>query len=370
MVKYLLLIVIVSCIVIQLGESNSNAQDYDLAGSKGTNLFFVLGFLDEYSGRHIDTNSDQIEHFYWGEYIQAYVILAYLNKIKHDQGLSTDISVERRQELLISLHSDEMTKLINSFYESSRNSFFPYAQFQGRDRSLKLAYLAGAYFRYGRNSSFSFANSYKKAELVVRLLSDVGCKLPEIKSSEGTIPVNNIVYFEPTNELTEWFEAYPENWAFEAADSLVGIAPREELEIYRAVISVAQKGAFEGCDLSVPCITSRLSSIRGDGATNIPTLPEIWQEALDNHNERRLELVSLHELESDSILISNSKIYPHEICIVSLQRIGFTEDKENAIALLSYYCRNDYCYNRLAVFLRNDKKNWRITHYTIEEKRH
>lgn len=354
--KYLFLLIIAFCIVIQIGVNTSNAHNYDLSGSKGKNLFFVLGFLDEYQGRRINESSDQVERFYLGGHLEAYVILAYLNKIAHEQGISAEIAIDRRQEVLLSFHSKELTKLINSFYESSPNSFFPYWHFKGRDRSLKLAYLAGAYFRYGRDSSFGFANAYQKAELVARLLSDVGCEFSEIHSSEGTIPVSNVVNFKPTEGLVEWFQTYPADWAFESVDSLVGIASDDELEIYRAVVSAAQNGAFDGCNLSVPCITSRLSSIRGDGATNIPGLPEAWQEAIDNHNERRLELLSHHELDSDSILVSNSKIYPSEICVVSLQRVGFTKDKQNAIALMSYFCRSDSCSNRVVAF----KKKTRI----------
>jgi hypothetical protein len=71
-------------------------------------------------------------------------------------------------------------------------------------RRRALAYLAGAWARYGRGNDFVFANAHDKATLVEGLLSDLGCSRISLESTYGTAPQANIVRFQPTDEVTEW----------------------------------------------------------------------------------------------------------------------------------------------------------------------
>ena len=71
-------------------------------------------------------------------------------------------------------------------------------------RRRALAYLAGAWARYGRDNAFVFANAHEKATLVAGLLMNLGCRHVRIESTAGTIPQANRVRFEPTEEVMEW----------------------------------------------------------------------------------------------------------------------------------------------------------------------
>ena len=71
-------------------------------------------------------------------------------------------------------------------------------------RRRALAYLAGAWARYGRGNDFVFANAHDKASLVESLLSDLGCSRISLESTYGLAPQANIVHFQPTDEVTEW----------------------------------------------------------------------------------------------------------------------------------------------------------------------
>jgi hypothetical protein len=69
----------------------SNAPD--LEGYKGEHVYFLLGYLDEYSGRRVFKNETAVEHFYCSEHLQAYVFAAFLDRVSRDQGLTTDVQI-------------------------------------------------------------------------------------------------------------------------------------------------------------------------------------------------------------------------------------------------------------------------------------
>jgi hypothetical protein len=202
------------------------AWNADLTGSKGQTVFFILGMLSEYLGRRIMEDYDLVEHFYCNEKAVATVFRKYLNQLNNEQRLNAEISKKIKQECLMDFHSDVLSRFVNSFYDYTLTtpgkikidgvwkpnvSARPHLTkdvFEGLERDMVFAYLAGAYFRYGRGNSFRFANAYKKTLLVEELLKEVGCKIDR-SSSGQTIPVSHSLTFEPTEELKTWFEKMP-----------------------------------------------------------------------------------------------------------------------------------------------------------------
>jgi hypothetical protein len=193
----------------------------DLGGDKPITVYFLLGFLDEYRGRSIVEGSALVEKFGCDEQKEAELFLEYLRRLTAEQQIRTEIEVQTRQECLVSYSSREVARFLNSFYryelsdevksigddgtyERTANAFTTMEAFPASCRECKLAYLSGAYTRYGVDDSFWFANSQRKAALVAELLRDLGCRNVRIESSEGLIPQSNRVIFEPSPEVAEW----------------------------------------------------------------------------------------------------------------------------------------------------------------------
>jgi hypothetical protein len=165
----------------------------DLTGSKGETVFFLLGMLDEYSGRRFIEDSDMVESFYCGEHVVAFVFRAYLSRLAQEQGLDRTIQVRWRQDCLVCFLSPEVSAFLNQFYSYSFDSggkvrvltedgpkrvasaSLATSQIKRTENALKTAYLAGAHFRYGQGDHFEFADSCDKMTLVADVLRDVGC---------------------------------------------------------------------------------------------------------------------------------------------------------------------------------------------------
>lgn len=76
----------------------------------------------------------------------------------------------------------------------------------------KLSFITGAYVRFGwYNDSLNYIsvpNSVSKVKMLDILLRDVGCSNVKYEIKKGYIPVGHTVYFNPTNKLKSYFEAY------------------------------------------------------------------------------------------------------------------------------------------------------------------
>ena len=337
--------------------------------------YFLLGMLEEYISRTIYKDSDCIEGFYWGEKLHAYVIVAYLSRLMKEMDISNDIEIRRRQDLLVILHSKSMSEYLNSFFDDHpedwkgfyrtnkdyRAVYLPYSIFDNVNRSAKLAYLAGAYYRFGRDNRISLANGKKKADLISRLLENVECPTPKrTHSAIGAAPVVHYVDFQPTNELKQWFQKYPEDWAIEAADTLFGLASDDELKIYRALITSLQNEKIDGYTLTVPCIVSRITCIRGDGAREMDGLSPEWQLILDDFNRRRTEYISLINLSSDSIIVDHDFRNKTKYSRIGFLRIGFNENKDRSLTFISSKGKI------FSIFFKLEGENWKISHYKVD----
>jgi hypothetical protein len=216
---------LVPLLIIFTSLSCSGAEETikpDLKGEKAITVYFLLGFLDEYLGRNIVEGSDRVERFYCNEHDKAELFLKYLRKLTNEQDIKRQIRKETLQKCLISYHSRDVSRFINSFYwfelsdrrralgddgeyKRTARAYTSVQVFGQSCRRCKLAYLAGAYSRYGVGNSFRFANSYRKAALVSDLLVEFGCTKVHIESTQGLAPQINQVFFEPSPEIEEWF---------------------------------------------------------------------------------------------------------------------------------------------------------------------
>jgi hypothetical protein len=356
----------------------------DWSGNKTGNIFFLLGMLDDYGGRRWTEGDDLVERFYCSEQLEAYVFAAYLRRVAEQQGLDSSVVIVRNEGCLAGIRSDQLTRFIDSFHEFTAGGGTTTIDgerrrigrgvlrsdlFSGHGRDARLAYLAGAYFRYGVEGRYKFANSAKKMTLIAALLTEVGCEGVETRSRWG-LPANNEVFFETTEELAAAFARLPGEWSLAAADSIVGLASDEELAIYRAVIHAAQRGDFDNCPASTPCVVNRFSftPYRGERG-EIPDAKPWMERALARLDSDTAWVVSVVRLQSDAVIVVNSHSVFGDTSVVSLGRIGFDPEGDGAVILLSHYrMRSGSCGQQVAVFLKRRGNGWAVTNYSVKGK--
>jgi hypothetical protein len=162
----------------------------------------------------------------------------YLDELARDQGIDPTIRQETTQGCLVSYHSKALTDALNSCYRytpsgsswtvasdgtrrwlatgvlNDRLFYTGSGGTYGRDglsdsafyRTRALAYLSGAWTRYGEDQSFHFANADDKAKRIAQLLVDLGARNIRLESTYGLIPRTNWVHFEPTQQLLDWLQ--------------------------------------------------------------------------------------------------------------------------------------------------------------------
>jgi hypothetical protein len=194
--------------------------------------------LEEYNGRQLMEDDDRVERFYCSETETASLFRRTIGKLAVEQGFDPAVAEQTSQKCLIAYHSKSIAEGLNSCYRyemtdqrlaqapdgtrrrTATPSLLASGLFGGvegsgtiTDRGLSddvffrrraLAYLAGAWVRYGRDKDFVFANADEKATLVAGLLMGLGCRNIRIESTVGLIPQANYVHFEPTEGVMEW----------------------------------------------------------------------------------------------------------------------------------------------------------------------
>lgn len=219
--------------------SSDGSCIFDLTGHKTDTVFFVLGMLNEYNGRSLMEEGDRVEGFYCNEAGKAQLLRRYIGKLALEQGLDPAVREETIQQCLVSYYSKPIADRLNSCYRyemtdqvltrapdgtyrrTANPSLLGAGLFARSGRGVvtdaglsdeasfrrrALAYLAGAWARYGRGNDFVFASARDKATLVSGLLMNLGCHDIRIESTVGTIPQANYVHFEPTEEVMEWLQ--------------------------------------------------------------------------------------------------------------------------------------------------------------------
>lgn len=202
-------------------------------------IFTILGFLDEYMGRKIIRGRAQVECFYKTEKEVADLFEFYLHRLAAEHNLQTEIIREEKETGHIYFYSEELNDLICSYYIKNGltnlnsneiqkyvderehayygvgeigESVFPVINHPLRlteeERSTRLAFLTGAYARYGRKNRFQFNNSYHKARLVEELLIQLRSYWIRFTRKMELIPYRHEVEFKMTKEMKQHFVSY------------------------------------------------------------------------------------------------------------------------------------------------------------------
>ncbi len=214
-------IVLVGLLVVLSANLACGPHSFDsplCESNEETVTFFLLGMLDEYMGRRFhEGGSDVVERFYPGEGREAAIFEACLLDYNKLAGTTQAVEIEVRKQGHIYLKSRAHCDMLNSFYDYGFESGVTQvstgqrttaeslsgAVFEGASRSAMLAFVSGAYCRYGDGRSFTYANSGKRAGLVVELLKEIGCQEVELEVTEG-IPFTHRINFQSTAELDTW----------------------------------------------------------------------------------------------------------------------------------------------------------------------
>lgn len=205
-------------------QSSGNC-DFDLTDAKAETVFYVLGTLNDYTGRAVVEGGDEVEHFYCNEGALIGEFRAALQRLSNEQGLSAYPEESHPQECFTFFKSQELAPLLNSCYRyefkddrwvspangrgrrrlaAGRFNFGLFYRDGGIDRVRARAYLSGAWRRWGRDRQFQFANSSEKAEGIAMLLSQLGCSAVSVEHTVGLIPGGWTVKFTPTPEVSGW----------------------------------------------------------------------------------------------------------------------------------------------------------------------
>ena len=73
------------------------------------------------------------------------------------------------------------------------------------ERNPRLAFLTGAYARYGEGNRFSFGNAYHKARLIEELLIRLGSTWLRFTRNIKGVPYLHEIEFEMTEEMKQCF---------------------------------------------------------------------------------------------------------------------------------------------------------------------
>jgi hypothetical protein len=258
----------------------------------------------------------------------------------------------------------------NTGTENFGYASLPVERFETARDELKYAYLAGAYYRYGGENCYRFANSSDKVKLIARLIEEVDCDSVRT-TSRASIPCDNRVYFRETEELRNWFERYPGRWAMDRADTLMGPASPDEAQVYSAVLDAAEAGAFDGCELKTPYFAPRTTFVMERPSIVLDDVPPRFAEALSDLERRNYEgdAVSLCYLADRAVLYQRTIDFGMR-CRVNLNPVGFSAKGNAAATLVVTTCPSDGgCSQTVVVFLKKRDMVWNVSHYAVKEPR-
>ena len=377
MVRLVRILKILTIVITTFSIASARAGSPELSKDKACRLFFVLGMLHEPAGRYFVENGDAVE--WCTENLRAYVLWAYLEQIKDDHDIGEEIQIEKPGRRIV-FRGTQLNELINSFYkyeftgfsqhwlykETRRcgTAYLSYDLFDQGDSDPKYAYLAGAYYMFGRGDQYAIWCNSRKLDLIAALLVDVGCT--NVTTPRGN---DHKINFFPTEELKSWFKRYPGVWAFDKADSLMGFASDEEVTIYRTVLGLVQKGKIEGCEITGPCGLAWMTHVLRD-TPDVPGLPAKFQAAIHDLENRNEKIISLRNCENDAIHMLNLGAGLSDTCGVRFSRIGISGSGIKAVVVMSCSCKESMKREPdVLVVLEKKRLRWRAVGYSIEQPR-
>ena len=183
---------------------------FDVSGTRGTAVFWVLGALNEYLGRRTFAGGgEDVETLFCNEDKFVPRFRNMLGRLVREQQLADDLSESTVQGWLVTFHSQALAVRIDQLYRDRRpTGMFAnpgrhelVALYVSRDilvterREHVVAYLAGAYQRFGQGDSIVLANAEHKARLIAEWLAQIGATNVRHETLRETVPNGNVVSF-------------------------------------------------------------------------------------------------------------------------------------------------------------------------------
>ncbi|PTR01075.1 hypothetical protein C8P68_101306 [Mucilaginibacter yixingensis] len=175
--------------------------------------FFVLGTMQDYMGRLVRQNDDELDIYYRVEKPIVFALNAMLPKIYPYADVKLDVLTRTNGDTSgFKLTCDTVARRINAYYDYTQPHY--HVKLKGgifRTDDERLAFIAGAYARFGAKCDtawcISIANSIAKTRLLDSLLKHFGCKSVEIVKNDY-IPVGHWLYFHPTKKVEAYLQQY------------------------------------------------------------------------------------------------------------------------------------------------------------------
>lgn len=194
---------------------NSNLHASSQAMNKLQAEFYILGTLNDYSGRTYDPGYKNILDQYYGQDLLINTIASIIKRNYPDYAFKIEHDAYN-----IKLYADSLSKKFNSYYQFKPTSRIAYGEavLIGKlnadlinTEEKKMAFLGGVYSRFGQNCDSDFyisiPNSYSKIQLCVQLLTELGCK-PYYEVVSEAIPNGHHLIFHPTKKVKDYLSQY------------------------------------------------------------------------------------------------------------------------------------------------------------------
>jgi hypothetical protein len=169
----------------------------------------MLGLADEYISRFDHTGQPRprfVESFYPKEASLAEAYEKLITAHEKDSGVKFEVTRERGDQGHITLLSETLAEVINSFYVkvNDRVATLDPKVILGAPRECQVRYLQGAYERWAdrEQNAIAMANATSKVETLGLVLKSLGCKTVAVFTT-NTVPTGTLVFFEPTEEISK-----------------------------------------------------------------------------------------------------------------------------------------------------------------------
>ncbi len=212
------------------GQSNEIEIDYD---------YFILGTLNDYMGREkYEKIINRVDEYWENDKSLIYFLDSVSRNKYQDLTITTN-----KQSGRLELQSKLLAQKINDFFTfkpSGRGAYNGEADFNKlnfdsitktpnfytthfdtiysgeinesifKNKTQKSSFIAGAFERFGGKKDslyyISVANSASKVRVATELLKELKCTNVEYVMKKKLIPVGHTVYFNPTEELKNYFK--------------------------------------------------------------------------------------------------------------------------------------------------------------------
>ncbi len=223
MPKYLLLIIA----LLIGGNITSSAQLIYSHATKPAHTpldinaeYFILGTINDYMGRYVRPLRDNadVDMYFPYEKPLATAICSMIKKNYPQTDFYLNTSTNKQGQTHYSISSPTIAARINGYYQFKQGVSFPSGRSTGiitagifKNDTEKLAFLAGAYVRFGQPNDTAYciniANSMSKVQVCYKLLKDFNCTAT-YKMLKGNIPVSHLIYFHPNKKVSAYLDKY------------------------------------------------------------------------------------------------------------------------------------------------------------------